>query len=54
MAAPHVSGIAALLRNYDSDLTADQIERLISHSEIIHFYYLEIYKSITKFSIKIL
>ena len=32
MAAPHVSGIAALLRSYDNQLNSNQIEQLISSS----------------------
>jgi subtilisin family serine protease len=32
MAAPHVAGIAGLLRSYDNDLTAYEIESLISSS----------------------
>ena len=32
MAAPHIAGIAGLLRSYDNDLTAYEIESLISSS----------------------
>ena len=32
MAAPHISGIAGLLRSYDNNLTSDEIESLISSS----------------------
>ena len=32
MAAPHVAGIAALLKSYDKNLTADQIENLLTSS----------------------
>ena len=32
MAAPHVAGMAALLKSYDKSLTPSQIENLISAS----------------------
>ena len=32
MAAPHIAGIASLLRSYDNDLSAEQIESIISSS----------------------
>ena len=52
MAAPHVEGIAALLKSYDKGLTTNQIEKLIIGSGSNNNYYdFESYSSQNNFNV---